>query len=328
MEIKGLKALVTGASGFIGRKLSERLMIEGVNVRALVRRPEEVHGIFPDIAVADVRDINSLRQSCAGIDIIFHLAAITAEVGNWKMFYDVNVRGTQNLIEIARQNQVARFVHMSSVAVYGLDTPGIVDEMTPRRLGGNPYTDSKLLSEEAVWSACREGLQAVILRPTNVYGPGSYTWTIRPVELLRSGRMFLINGGQGICNHLYIDNLLDAITLAAKNDRSVGQAYQINDGHPVTWREFFSHYAKMIGKDHIPSLPLWLARSIGAGSEMYAGIFGGSPKITREAIRFLNRRSRFLIDKATRDLGYDPEITLTEGMARTEKWLREARFIS
>ncbi|MHB8110673.1 MAG: NAD-dependent epimerase/dehydratase family protein [Syntrophorhabdaceae bacterium] len=332
MEMKGLRILVTGASGFIGEQLAKTLAVEeGAKVHALVHNPEklaDLQGLPVKITASDIRDIDALRKNCADTDVIFHCAAITAETGNWQSFYDVNVRGTRNILEIARENRVARFVHLSSVAVYGLNPPEIVNENTPCSMSGNPYADSKLLSENEVWNACREGLQTIVLRPTNVYGPKSHTWTVRPIEALQSGRMFLVNGGVGLCNHLYIDNLTDAIILAAKNERSTGQAYQVNDGHPVKWREFFSYYANMAGVDHIRSVPLWFANIIGAGSEIFARISGGPPGITREAIRFLNRRSRFPIDKARHELGFNPRITLEEGMQRTEKWLRDSGRLS
>ena len=261
MEPGNLRALVTGASGFIGGKLAERLSLEwGLEVRAMVRDPEKaarLHHLPVTVETVDLLDTAGLRRITSGCDIVFHCAAVTSETGDWKLFHQANVKGTRNLVDAARQARISKFIHLSSVAVYGLDPPEMVDEALPCQLSGNPYADSKIGAEKEVWDAYHRGLPTVIVRPTNVYGPDSYTWTIRPVELLRSGRMFLVDGGTGICNHLYIDNLVDALVLAAKSDTALGRAYQITDGHPVTWREFFGSYAEMMGRKRIPSVPLW-----------------------------------------------------------------------
>jgi nucleoside-diphosphate-sugar epimerase len=135
------------------------------------------------------------------------------------------------------------------VAVYGLDPPDGADETTPYQLCGNLYCDTKIASEKAVWAAHEKaGLPVVVIRPTNVYGPYSNTWTVRPIKLINSGQMILINGGIGFCNYVYIDNLLDATLAATKRDQSVGQVYLITDGFAVTWKKFFGYYALMAGK--------------------------------------------------------------------------------
>ena len=139
--------------------------------------------------------------------------------------------------------------------------------------------------------------------------------------------MILINEGRGLCNYVYIDNLIDATLAATKRDQSVGQVYLISDGIAVTWKEFFGYYAQMAGKLRIRSVPEWLGKAIGLGMEITSKLTGKPPKLTREAVRYLTREARFSIEKAKRELGYQPRFTLEEGMKLTEKWLIEAGYL-
>ena len=333
MEIRGLSALVTGASGFIGGRLAERLATEeGVHVRAMVRdakKAERLRKLQLEIIIADLLDLSSLREATDGCHLVFHCAALVRESGDRDEFYRTNVKGTENILSVSSAAGVKRFIHYSSVAVYGLNPPERADETTPYQPCENLYCDTKIAAEKAVWAAHREaGLPVVVIRPTNVYGPSSNPWTIRPIKLIHSGQMMLINGGTGLCNYVYIDNLVDATLAAAKCDQSVGQVYLITDGIAVTWKEFFGYYAQMAGKPKIRSVPEWLGKTIALGMEITSKLTGKPPKLTREAVGFPTRRTRFSIEKARRELGYEPRVSLEEGMKVTEQWLREAGYLS
>ena len=332
MEIRGLSALVTGASGFIGGRLAERLAIEeGVRVRAMVRSTRKAERLRKhplEILQADLLDLPSLHKAIDGCDLVFHCAALVRETGDRNEFYRTNVQGTENILKVSSDTGVNRFIHFSSVAVYGMNPPDRADETTPYQPCGNLYCDTKIASEEAVWAAYQEtGLPVVVIRPTNVYGPYSNAWTLRPIKLINSGQMMLINGGTGINNYVYIDNLLDGMLAATKRDESVGQVYLISDGAPVTWKEFFGYYAQMAGKRNIRSVPQWLAKVIALGMEITSRFSGRPPKITREAIRFLTHQARFSIEKAVHELNYQPRFSLEEGMKLTEQWLREVGYL-
>jgi len=332
MEVRGLSALVTGASGFIGGRLAGRLATEeGVRVRAMVRRAkkaERLRKLPLEIVQADLLDLESLRRAIDGCDLVFHCAALVRETGNRNEFLRANVTGTENILKVSRDAGVKKFIHFSSVAVYGLNPPDGADETTPFQPCRNLYCDTKIAAEKAVWAAHQEAkLSVVVIRPANVYGPYSNPWTVRPVKLINSGEMILINGGTGVCNYVYIDNLLDATLVAAKRDESLGEAYLISDGKAVSWKEFFGYYAQMAGKPKMRSVPEWLGKTIALGIEVSAKLRGKQPKITREAVGFLTREARFSIEKARRELGYQPRFSLEEGMKLTEKWLREAGYL-
>ena len=332
MEIRGFSALVTGASGFIGGRLAERLATEeGLRVRAMVRnakRAERLRNLPLEIVKADLLDLPSLREAVDGCDLVFHCAAVVRETGDRNEFFRINVKGTENILKVSSDTGVKKFIHFSSVAVYGMNPPDRTDETTPYQPCGNLYCDTKIAAEKAVWAAHQEvRLPVVVIRPANVYGPNSNPWTIRPIKLVNSGQMMLVNGGTGICNYVYIDNLLDATLAATKRDESVGQVYLISDGIAVMWKEFFGYYAQMVGKPKLRSVPEWLAKTIALSMEITSKFTGKPPKITREAVSFLTRQARFGIEKARRELAYQPRFSLEEGMKLTEQWLREAGYL-
>jgi nucleoside-diphosphate-sugar epimerase len=332
MELRGLSALVTGASGFIGGRLAERLATEeGVRVRAMVRhvkKAERLRKLPLEVVQADLLDSESLRGAIDRCDLVFHCAAVVRETGDRNEFLRTNVKGTENILNVSRDAGVKKFMHFSSVSVYGMNPPDRADETTPCQPCGNLYCDTKIGAEKAVWAAHHEaGLPVVVIRPANVYGPYSNPWTLRPIQLIRSGQMILINGGTGLCNYVYIDNLLDATLIATKRDSSVGQVYLISDGNAVMWKEFFGYYAQMAGKPRIRSVPEWVGKAIALGMEIVSKLTGKPPKITREAVGFLTREARFSIEKARRELGYQPRISLEEGMKLTEQWLREVGYL-
>jgi nucleoside-diphosphate-sugar epimerase len=332
MEIRGLSALVTGGSGFIGGRLAERLATEeGVRVRAMVRtlkKAERLRKLPLEIVQADLLDPDSLTKVVRGCDLVFHCAAIVRETGDRQEFFRTNVEGTENILKVSSEAGVKRFIHFSSVAVYGMNPPSEVDETTPHQPCGNLYCDTKIGGEKAVWAAHQEtGIPVVVIQPANVYGPYSNPWTVRPIKLIRSGQMVWVNRGTGLCNHVYIDNLIDATLAATRSDTSVGKTYLISDGTPVMWKEFFGYYARMAGNPKIRSVPVGIGKAIGLGMEIVAKLTGKPPKITREAIGYLTKQACFKIEKARQELGYQPRFSLDEGMKLTEQWLREAGYL-
>ena len=328
MEIRGLSALVTGASGFIGGRLAERLVTEeGVRVRAMVRhakKAERLRKLPLEIVQADFLDLESLRGAIDGCDLVFHCAAVVRETGDRNEFLQTKVKGAENILNVSRDAGVKKFIHFSSVSVYGMNPPDRADEATPFQPCGNLYCDTKIGAAKAVWTAHHEArLRVVVIRPANVYGPYSNPWTLRPIKLIiRPDDPD--QRGTGLCNYVYIDNLLDATLTATKRDSSEGQVYLISDGNTVMWKEFFGYYAQMAGKPRIRSVPEWIGKAIALGMEIVSKLTGKPPKITREAVGFLTRKARFSIEKARRELGYQPRISLEEGVKLTEQWLREA----
>jgi nucleoside-diphosphate-sugar epimerase len=173
----------------------------------------------------------------------------------------VNVEGTRHVLEAAADVGVERFVHISSIAVYGISPREGTSETDPYQPCGLFYCDTKIEAEEVAFKYYKErGLPLVVIRPANVYGPRSSFWTVELMMMIKSGQLELIEGGQGMSNHVYIDNLVDAILLAAGSDAAVGEAFIVSDGAGTDWKEFLGHYARMVGGTPLPSMSKATAR--------------------------------------------------------------------
>lgn len=308
---------MTGATGFIGGRLTERLASdEGVTVRALVRTPGKAERLASggvEIVQGDVTDLDSIRRAIGDCQMVFHCAAMMHD-GHATLdeFRRVNVEGTRYMLEAAADVGVERFVHISSIAVYGVSPREGTRETDPYQPCGLFYCDTKIETEEVAFRYYKEReLPLVIIRPANVYGPRSSFWTVGLLEMIKSGELKLIDGGQGMANHVYIDNLVDAILLAARTDAAVGEAFIISDGAKTPWKDFLGFYARMLGRDPLPSMSQDTARQ----------------HMPSEIVGFWTQEGWFDISKARTMLGYEPRISLDEGMKLTEAWLREAGYL-
>ncbi|MEW5957745.1 MAG: NAD-dependent epimerase/dehydratase family protein [Chloroflexota bacterium] len=330
--MSGQKVLITGATGFIGGRLAERLALEeGVQVRGLARTPakgQRLADLGVEIAPGDVTDPASLAAAMDGCHTAFHAAAWVSEGGSKDQVWAVNVSGTQNVVDAALDAGLKRLVYVSSAAVYGSLQQFDIDERTPTRRRGNLYADSKVAAEELVFKAYREhGLAVVSARASQVYGPRSPQFTIRPVEIIKAGKMILIDGGRHLCKPVYIDNLVDGLILCATVEAAIGEAINLTDGEPIPWRDFFGAYGRMLGIDSFPSAPFALAWLAALYNEVSAALRGKKARFNRGAVLALRSRNSFSNQKARTLLGWTPKVDFNEGMQRTETWLRAEGYI-
>jgi nucleoside-diphosphate-sugar epimerase len=244
------KILVTGGTGFIGGRVVEKLVQEcNASVRVMLRNFARALHIarYPiELVYGDMDELGQVTAAAVGCDIIVHCAYGSS--GDDQTRRSVNVLGTRNVLEAGLRAGVKRLVHLSTVQVYGALPDGDFDETWPRRYFGDSYSDSKLDAEEIVREYIdKHGLPAVILQPTIVYGPNSLIWTAGLLSSLRKERHILVDRGDGFCNAVYVDDVADAIVLAAVRDEVVGESFLISGAQPVTWRDFYASYEKMLG---------------------------------------------------------------------------------
>lgn len=249
-ELSGRQVLVTGAGGFIGGRLVERLVRDcGARVRAQVRGVAGAVRLarFPlEIVRGDVTDRAFLVTAVEDCDAVFHCAYGTR--GGRRQRGLVNREGTRRLLAAAAGAGVGRAVHLSTLMVYGLTDDGDLTEEAPRRRSGEVYADSKIAAERIALGFARRGEVGVsVLQPTAVYGPFGGVWTARVLAELRSGRVILVDGGEGLANHVYVDDLVDAMLLAAVEPAAVGEAFLVSSAEPATWRDFYRCFERMVG---------------------------------------------------------------------------------
>lgn len=343
--------LLTGAAGFIGGRIVERAVLEGLfHVRAGIHRWSSVARIarFPvEMVKLDILDRGSLIQAMKGSDYVIHCA-----YGNKR----VTEEGTENVLQVALQVGVRRVVHLSTVEVYG-NVSGYVDESSPLRYSGNAYADSKINAEKLCREYHKKGLSVVILRPAIVYGPFSKLWTVRISQLLLAG-WGSVNNLDGICNHVYVDDLVNAILLSLSKESIDGECFNITSSDPVTWGEFFARFSSVL---EIPSgkpksllyaysraymiEPLrWLGKqAMSTHPELVLRTTSRWPLLKRIAryiekqikttpspkeLKLYKRKAVYSIDKARSLLGYSPKFDLEKGLKLTAAWLKHHGFIS
>jgi nucleoside-diphosphate-sugar epimerase len=314
------RVFITGALGFIGSSLAARYRERGVDVRGVDMRADEPAGVV----AGDVSAPGRWQEDAAGCDVVIHTAAIVSNVANLETSWRMNVHATRMALDAAVGGGAGRFVHLSSVRTFSdRGFPDGVDERHPVRTDGNAYVDTKVASEQVVLQA-HAGVEiaCTVIRPGDVYGPRSRPWTILPVEMIGKNQFLLPAMGRGVFSPVYIDNLLDGIALAAEGPEGVGQVFTISDGVAVTTREFFGHYCRMLGVRGPRVLPTGVAAALAEVVGRVERARGRESEASASTARYLARTGTYSIAKARRVLGYEPRVSLSEGMRRTEAWLR------
>jgi nucleoside-diphosphate-sugar epimerase len=246
--LSGRRVLVTGATGFIGGRVVEHLVrVQRAQVRALVRdftKAPRIARFAIEMVPGDIRSATAVDRAVSGCDTIFHCAYGNVDEDDSRR--TVTVQGTETLLEAANRHHVRRVVHVSTYAVYGFPPSGEIDEKAPRHYTGLGYGDSKIDAEELALEYCKRGLSVAVVQPTIVYGPYATTWIIKPLEQLATGRIILVNGGSGLCNAVYIDDVVAAMMEAAILDSAHGETFLISGPEPITWAQFFARLARLI----------------------------------------------------------------------------------
>ncbi|MEM6788342.1 MAG: NAD-dependent epimerase/dehydratase family protein [Myxococcota bacterium] len=334
--------LVTGATGFIGRRLVRRLLDDGYAPRLFVRptavapegdrllAPEDARWTDLPFVVGDVAEVDTVHRAVRDTATVFHLAA---KVGDWGRRADhraVTVRGTEHVLGEAARRE-ARVILASSVVVYGEQLGAVTcDEQRPLgREAYGPYGDAKRAAERVARNLEAErGLRVTVVRPTNVYGPGSKPWVDAPVEAMRQGLPALIGDGRRDAGLAYVDNVVDVFVRAAATPAAVGRTYNANDECGVTWREYFTDLARLVGARCPPrSLPMPAARLLAPTARTLWDLLRREDRapLTPEALHLLAADHRVPSARARRELGHRPEVSYTKGMAAVARYLGAPR---
>lgn len=314
-------AVITGAAGFLGRAFRQTLEGRGWNVRGVDVRPG------PGVTVGDVSRPGAWADLLHGADLVVHAAALDTEAGDAATFWRVNVEGTRTVLEEAARAGVGRLLHLSSTVVHGRDFPEGVDEAGPVRMTGNPYTDTKVAAEhQALLAAAAGRLPITVVRPGDVYGPHGEQWTVRPVQLMRRGLFVLLDGGHGIMSPTYVDDAVEGALAAALSDEGIGEVFHVTGGQGVPARDFFGCYARMLDI-RLRSLPALAAAALTTPIDIVSRSLGVQRPLSSRAIEYVTHPGTYSVAKARQRLGWEPQVSLAEGMHRTGEWLREASLV-
>ncbi|MBN1352395.1 NAD-dependent epimerase/dehydratase family protein [candidate division KSB1 bacterium] len=321
------KVFVTGGTGFTGGRLCEILCERGYHVKALARQTsklENLRRIGAEIIYGDISDKASMKPAMKGVDCVYHIAAAFREENvPHKHFYDVNVDGTRNVLEAAFETGLPHFVHCSTVGVQGEIADPPATEDAPYN-PGDVYQESKMQGELMVKDFYQQNqYPGAIFRPVGIYGPGD-TRFLKIFKWIYSGKFRMIGSGKVLYHWTYIDDLVDGIILCGEKKEAAYGLFTLGGEEFVTLNEIVALIADAlqvsVKKGHIPVFPVWLA---GALCELVCRPLGIQPPIYRRRVDFFMKDRAFDISKAKRVLGYQPRVSLKEGIRRTAKWYLE-----
>ena len=329
-----MRVLITGATGFIGSRLVLRCLAKQYSVRAFGqennaaelenRRLIEKNGA--DVIIGSVTDREKVFKICSGIDWVFHLAAAQHEANvPDQHFRDVNVNGTKNLLDGCVEAGVRRFIHGSTIGVYGESLEGNIDESFPLR-PKNIYGVTKLEAEKLVQSY-KSKLPSVIIRISETYGPGDRR-LLKLFKAIKKNAFFMIGRGDNLHHLIFIDDLNEGLFQAAELDEAVGNIFVLAGANPLTSNEMVNEIAKFF-KTKIPRfhLPLSLILLLACIME---GIFRPlriQPPLHRRRIDFFRKSFYFSQEHVRKKLKFDPKIDFSEGVTKTAEWYQEMNLL-
>lgn len=313
------RVFVTGGSGFVGGAAIRRLVSQGNDVRAMsrsVRSDAAVQRLGAAAIRCDLENVSAVNIDNA--DAVVHCAAFVEQWGPKEAWTRFNVDGTARMLKAAREAGAKRFIHISTESVLWRGQSLVnVDETYP--LAPNspyPYASTKARAEQLVVAANSPDFQTIILRPRFIWGPGDTTLLPTIEAMAKSGGWMWIDHGRAMTSTTHIDNLVHAIDLALTKGQG-GEAYFVLDDGVRSMHEIISRIAAARGID-LPekSIPAWLADVIGGVCEAVWGTFGvkGEPPLTRFSAMIMSRDCILKDDKARRDLGYAPVISVDDGL--------------
>lgn len=322
------RVFVTGGRGFVGSAIVRRLLASDTPISLLTR-----HGgdLAPDVArrvdvvAGALASHETIARSLAGCGALVHCAK--SDDADVERRHATDVHGVTSLLLAAREAGVRRFVHLSTISVYPILPNGCIDESTPYGQSTDAYSVDKRACDAAVLAPQNE-CEVIVLQPANIYGPGRNWWTTDLLNLMRQGRVIRVNGGSGVANLVHVDDVAAAAELAVNGRGVPGERYLLTDGHPRPWREYFEALERIVGH------PATVSMSVDEAKRYSRKIreMSLAGRVVNAMVRAVSRQSpifptdddaidRFaseavcVIDRARRELGYAPSVTLDASMS-------------
>jgi nucleoside-diphosphate-sugar epimerase len=316
--------MITGANGFIGNSLMRHYQQQGIEVVGV-----DLHGDGETVIQGDIAQPDSIAHLLDQCDVIVHTAALVSNALGDADMWRVNVQATANLIAAAEKHKVRRFVQISSIVAYGNAAAGELTEDHPVHADGGSYVLTKLASEHTVLAAqARGSIEVVIVRPGDVYGPGSRPWLILPLEAIHKGQFMLPEKGLGFFRPIYIDDLIRGIALAVSSPEASGEIFNLSCQGYITSQEFFSHHYSWLNKRGPMLVSTRVALIAAAVATKIANLTGTVNEASTATVAQLSTKSWFSIAKAQRILGWTPEVSFEEGMQRSKQWAADQGLLT
>ncbi len=331
-----MKVLVTGATGFLGGYVVEELLKHGFEVVGLARKTSNtslLEELGVEIRWGDITNAADMLEAVKDVDAVVHLAAYYTFHGEKERFYKVNVGGTRNVIEAALKNKVKRFIYCSTTEAVGPVKNPPADETYPP----NPtyeYGRSKLEAEKLVSYYGNRGLEYTILRPTGLYGPRNVNdvsyWFIKAVAERSLLARFVVGSGENLIQFTHAADAAQSFRLALEREESIGEVYFIGDEKAYTYNEVYKMVAELAGVDppdrHIPP---WLAKLMIAPLEFFNKLRGEENFLLHvDTVDAVTSDRAYSIEKAKKQLGFQPKYSLRDGLKETLEWYIEHGYVN
>ncbi|MFO7934522.1 MAG: NAD-dependent epimerase/dehydratase family protein [Bacteroidales bacterium] len=330
-----MNVLITGGGGFMGMALIKRLIPEGHKITSFSRREYPLHWALGINSIqGDITDTAAVEKACSNKDVVFHLAARIGNWGHYKDFYDVNVRGTENVIRGCKKQGVPGiiFTSSSSVVFDGGDLEGIDESYPYPEKPLSHYSGTKAMAERLILESNSDSLKTISLRPHLVWGPYDAHLVPWILKNAASGRLRRIGNREHFKDTTYIDNMTDALMLSAKalesGSDACGKAMFITNGEPARVWDFINSIVQVAGYEPIrKKIPEKLAMTLAGASEWFHRVFKlkSEPFMSRYWIRELCSNHWFDISAARELLGYIPSVSYSEGFRQLKSYLRKGR---
>ena len=327
-----MKTLVTGATGFLGGALTHRLYSMGWDVTALGRNAKKLDELEDEgirSVQVDISQKDELSASFSDFELVFHCAAFPSPWGNFEKFYQANVIGTRNVVQACLENKVKRLVYVSTPSIYfNYNSRRDVKESDPLPEPISNYAKTKLLAEEEIDKGFANGLAVVSIRPRALFGEGDTVIFPRLIPRLKNGRLPILGDGENVVDLTYIQNVVDALLLCAESPaNTLGKKYNITNGEPVNIWKLIERICDELGYPY-PSRKISFKTASSAASALefiYSLIpYSPEPPLTRLSVSMMANNTTLDISAAKTELGYQPKVSIEEGVGRFLKWWKES----